>query len=84
MAGKKSFFNFKSTKGQKITIEYAPEGIVVNDAKAFEGHLKKVVELIQVDDKPKPKEKPKAPSIEEVAGTTTPTTSAVEEVEREQ
>jgi hypothetical protein len=76
--GKNINFKFKSAKGQDITIDYKPEGIVVNDPKAFQGHLVKVVDLLQCEDKPK--EVKKEPEIKGVAE---PTANAIEEVESE-
>lgn len=69
-------FDFKSTKGSKIKLSYDPSGSVkISDPKAFEGYLKKVVDFIEVDDKPKPrtlpeeKPKPKKPAIAGVEST---------------
>jgi hypothetical protein len=41
-------FNFKSTKGQKVTLSVEPIGFKIQDKGAFEGHLKKVIDFIQV------------------------------------
>ncbi len=62
-------FKFKSTKGQDITINYEPKDVNIPDLKAFEKHMLKVVDYIQIDDKPKEQVKPQVTekSIEDVA-----------------
>ena len=86
------FFKIKSTKGQDVTINYKPEDFKVEDKKAFEGYLLRIVDLIQCTGYGVPKPKEKEPGtddstpikgIEEVAGenkTTGPVNQAVEPI----
>ena len=60
-------FNFMSGKGSKVTIKYEPKEVTISDKTAFEGHLKKVIELWECDNKEKPRvipEEKKAKKIE--------------------
>ena len=72
----KHTFKFKSTKGQDITVDYEPKNVNIPDLKAFEGHMRKVVDYIQVDDKPKEQVKAQTAekSIEDLAKETKPKT----------
>jgi hypothetical protein len=66
-------FSIKSAKGNEVEITYTPSPEVkVSDVKAFEKYLGKIVDFIQIDDKPvvkaEVKEEPLKPkTIEAVA-----------------